>query len=79
VAKKAALKSGKATFIERKGNGDVKGVFIVAPGRSFICKKGIVGPGEALKPEYIAGTDSERKASFDKLVANGFLVEKKAK
>jgi len=45
--------------------------YVVAPGKSIACKKGILGPGDEVLAKYVGGADS-----VDRLVASGHVVEK---
>ena len=45
--------------------------YAVADGKSIVCKKGVIGPGDEMKTEWLHGS----KATADELVKRGLLVK----
>jgi len=50
---------------------DESPVYVVADGKSIVCQKGVIGPGQEMKTDWLHGG----KATADALVNRGLLVK----
>lgn len=77
VAKGVVLEANPAQLVALKCPTDAR--YRVAPGRSLTSLQGMLTPGAEVRPEYIHADPKVARASLDRLVAAGLVVDAKAK
>lgn len=76
-AKAAEAKAAEEKAAEEKARAaaQTRPPYSIADGKSLVCGRGVLGPGEEIKPSDLAAKEEDGRAQLDELASKGYVVK----